>query len=141
MPPNDDEPERPRARRSEDDDDEDRPRSRRRRDEDEDDYDRPRRRRRPHPDDDGTGGLIPYKNPKALAAYYCGVFGLISCFLVLGIFGIVPIVLGVKGLKYAKLHPEAKGQAHAIIGIVLGVIEVVSFLAAIVVVIVAVATK
>lgn len=140
MPPNDDEPERPRARRSEDDEDEDRPRSRRRRDEDEDDYDRPRRRR-PHPDDDGTGGLIPYKNPKALAAYYCGVFGLISCFLVLGIFGIVPIVLGVKGLKYAKLHPEAKGQAHAIIGIVLGVIEVVSFLAAIVVVIVAVATK
>ncbi len=140
MPPNDDEPERPRARRSEDDEDEDRPRSRRRRDEDEDDYDRPRRRR-PHPDDDGTGGLIPYKNPKALAAYYCGVFGLISCFLVLGIFGIVPIVLGVKGLKYAKLHPEAKGQAHAIIGIVLGIIEVLSFLAAIVVVIVAVATK
>ena len=140
MPPNDDEQECPRARRSDDDDNEDRPRSRRRRDEEDNDNDRPRRRR-PHPDDDGTGGLIPYKNPKALAAYYCGVFGLISCFLVLGIFGIVPIVLGVMGLKYAKLHPEAKGQAHAITGIVLGVIEVLSFLAAIVVVIVAVANK
>jgi Domain of unknown function (DUF4190) len=144
MPPNDDEPERPRARRSEDDNDEDdRPRARRRRDEEDDDDhdDRPRRRRRPHPDDDGTGGLIPYKNPKALAAYYCGVFGLISCFLGLGIFGILPIVFGVMGLKYAKLHPEAKGQAHAIIGIVLGVIEVVTFLAVIVVIIVAVANK
>ena len=142
---NDDEapPERPRARRSDDDNDEDdRPRRRRRDEEDDDhDYDRPRRRRRPHPDDDGTGGLIPYKNPKALAAYYCGVFGLISCFLMLGIFGILPIVFGVMGLKYAKLHPEAKGQAHAIIGIVLGALEVLTFLAGIVVIIVAVANK
>ncbi len=140
MPPNDDEPERPRARRS-DDDDEDRPRSRRRRydNEDDDEDDRPRRRR--HRDDDGTGGLIPYKNPKALAAYYCGVFGLISCFLMLGIFGILPIVFGVQGLKYAKLHPEAKGQAHAIIGIVLGTLEVLTFLAVIVVIIVSIATK
>ncbi len=124
MPVNDDD--RPRARRADDDDDpdsDDRPRRRR----DEDDYEdrRPRRRRN---GGDATGGLIPYKNAKALASYYCGVFGLISCFVLLGVFGIVPIVLGFLGLKYAKEHPEAKGQAHAITGIVLGVLELLTFL-------------
>ena len=76
--------------RSSDDDDRSQ-RDRRRRDECDFDEteDRPVRRRRP--EGDATGGLIPYKNPKALAAYYCGVFGLISCFILLGIFGIVPI--------------------------------------------------
>ena len=114
--------------RASDDDDSDYPKQRsRRRDEDEDFEDRrPRRRRK---DGDATGGLIPYKNAKALISYYCGVFGLISCFLVLGCFGIVPIILGVMGLKYAKEHPEAKGQAHAIVGIVLGSLEVLTFLA------------
>jgi hypothetical protein len=97
----------------------------RRYDEDEDDR-RDRIRRR---EGDVTGGLIPYKNPMALASYYCGVFGLISCFLLLGIFGILPIVFGFKGLKHAKLYPESRGQAHAIVGIVLGSIEVLSFLA------------
>ena len=109
------------------DDDEERPRARR---VDEDDYEDPgdRRPRRRRNAGDATGGLIPYKNAKALAAYYCGVFGLISCFLVLGFFGIVPIILGFLGLKYAKQNPEAKGQAHAITGIVLGFLELLTFL-------------
>jgi hypothetical protein len=77
---------------------------------------------------DATGGLIPYKNAKALASYYCGVFGLISCFLCLGLFGIVPIILGFLGLRYARQNPEARGQVHAIVGIVLGLIEVLTFL-------------
>lgn len=106
-----------------DDDDDDRPRrARRRRDEDdEDDDERPRRKRRRRDDDDesdGTGGVIPYKNGKALAAYYCGVFSLIpglGCAL-----GIVAIVLGVMGVLYANEHPKAKGKGHAITGIVLG---------------------
>lgn len=140
MPTNDDD-DRPRARRASDDDDgEERPR--RRSDEDDEDYgdpgDRPRRRRRSRGDD--TGGLIPYKNPKALAAYYCGVFGLISCFLFLGIFGIVPIVLGFLGLKHARQYPEAKGQAHAITGIVLGFLELLTFLAGVGYIIVMVAS-
>ena len=138
MPTNDDD-DRPRARRTNDDDDsdsDDRPRRRR----DDDDYE-DRRPRRPRNGGDATGGLIPYKNAKALAAYYCGVFGLISCFLVLGIFGIVPIVLGFMGLKYAKQHPEAKGQAHAITGIVLGFLELLTFLGQVGYIVFLIATK
>src|SRR4051794_31631763 len=79
-------------------------------DEYDDDDPRDRRGRIRRDEGDATGGLIPYKNPKALAAYYCGVFGLISCFLLLGVFGVVPIVLGFLGLKHAKQYPEARGQ-------------------------------
>jgi len=64
------------------------------------------------------GGLIPYKNPKALWAYYLGVFSLIPCF---GIpLGVAALVLGIKGLKVSALQPERGGKAHAWIGIVLG---------------------
>lgn len=62
---------------------------------------------------DATGGVIPYKNPKALLAYYFGIFS----FFVPVIGGIVSVVLGVMGLKYAKAHPKARGQAHAVVGI------------------------
>ncbi len=81
-----------------------------------DDEDGPPRRR-----DSGDGGLstlIPYKNGKALAAYYCGVFSLIPC---LGlILGPVALIFGILGARYAKAHPTAKGMGHAIAGIVLG---------------------
>jgi hypothetical protein len=110
------------------DDDDDRPvrRPRRRRDEDDydDDDDRPRRRRRD--EGDATGGLIPYKNGKALASYYCGVFALIPC--VGAILGPIAIILGFLGLSYAKKYPEAKGQAHAIVGIVLGVLTALAYI-------------
>lgn len=110
-----------------DDEDDLPPKRARRRDDDEDD-DRPRRRRRDDDDEaearrsgsDATGGLIPYKNGKALAAYYCGVFALIPC--VGGVLGVLAIVFGFLGLSHAKKFPEARGQAHAITGIVLGVI-------------------
>jgi hypothetical protein len=114
--PNDRPP--PRARRRDDDDrddrDDDRPRRRRYRDDDEDEYEARRART------DATGGLIPYKNGKALAAYYCGVFALIPCFG--GILAILALIFGFLGLSYAKKHPEARGKGHAIAGIVLGVI-------------------
>jgi hypothetical protein len=62
--------------------------------------------------------IIPYKNEKALIAYYLGVFSLIPC---LGSpLGITALILGLKGLNYAKEHPEAKGQVHAWIGIIVG---------------------
>ena len=118
--PDEQPPSRPKARRANSD-----PEPPQRRYREDDDPEEPYHRR---PETDSTGGLIPYKNPKALTAYYTGVFGLISVVLCLGIFGIVPIVFGVLGLKYAKKHPEARGQAHAITGIVLGIIEVLSFL-------------
>jgi hypothetical protein len=64
------------------------------------------------------GVLIPYKNSQALAAYYCGVFGLIPC---LGLpVAVAAVVLGILGLKFAKQHPETKGKAHAWAGIILG---------------------
>jgi hypothetical protein len=68
---------------------------------------------------DTTSGVIPYKNPSALIAYYLGLF---SIFPVLGIgLGITALVLGIKGIKFNKEHPEAKGKAHAGIGIGCGV--------------------
>lgn len=112
-------------------DEDDRPRRRPRREDayddydDEDDDDRPRRRRRPQ--GDATGGLIPYKNGMALAAYYLGVFGLIP---VLGFpLSIGAVVLGVLGLKHAKAHPEASGTAHALVGIALGSVELLGYIA------------
>lgn len=73
----------------------------------------------PPPAPDNTlGGLIPYKNSAALTAYYLGVFSIIPC---LGIpMGIAALVLGLRGLAYAKAHPEAKGKTHAWVGIIAG---------------------
>jgi hypothetical protein len=68
--------------------------------------------------DDPMSTLIPYKNGKALAAYYCGVFGLIPC--AGAILGPIALLLGIQGLNFAKANPGAKGKAHAIVGIVLG---------------------
>jgi hypothetical protein len=97
----------------------------RRRARDEYEEDRPRRRRR-NRQGDATSGLIPYKNGKALASYYTGVFGLIPC--IGGILGPIAIVLGFLGLGHASRYPEAKGKAHAIVGIVLGLIETLLYL-------------
>ena len=69
-------------------------------------------------DDSTMGGLVPYKNAQALWAYYLGIFALIPC---VGIpIGIAALILGLRALKYADLHEEAKGKVHAWIGIVLG---------------------
>jgi hypothetical protein len=95
---------------------------------DEDDLDEQpvRRRRREDEEADATGGLIPYKNGKALAAYYCGVFSLIPCVGL--ILGPIALVLGILGWKYAKEHPRARGQGHAIAGIVLGLLVLLGHL-------------
>lgn len=102
-----------------------RPRRRR----DEDDYEDPGDRRPRRGRGDATGGLIPYKNAKALASYYCGVFALIPC--VGAILGPIALVLGFMGLAYAKKVPESKGQAHAIVGIVLGGLVTLAHIAAV----------
>lgn len=69
---------------------------------------------------DATGGVIPYKNPQALLAYYLGMFGMIPCLGML--FSIPAIVLGFYGLRAARITPSIKGTVHARIGIVLGLI-------------------
>ena len=71
---------------------------------------------------DATGGVIPYKNPYALAAYYSGIFGLLCCITPLPL-GLIPVVLGIMGLQQRARNPQIKGSAHAVIGIVLGAIS------------------
>jgi len=115
---------KPVSRRRDDDDDFD----------DDDEDDRPRRRRRDDDERDGTGGLIPYKNPKALLSYYIGIFGF---FLPL-IGSAIAIYLGIQGLKYAKEHPKSSGQAHAIIGIICGTLGSLFYLGIIGIIIVGV---
>lgn len=71
---------------------------------------------------DGTGGLIPYKNPKALTAYYLGIFGL---FPFIGFMLAVPaLILGILGLQARKQNPLIKGAVHAWVGIILGTISI-----------------
>jgi hypothetical protein len=64
---------------------------------------------------DATGGVIPYKNPKALIAYYLGIF---SGFPLIGLpLGIAAFILGIQGLKARRQNPVIKGSIHAGIGI------------------------
>jgi hypothetical protein len=87
----------------------------------EEEVSRPRRRVRDirrDPTTEAVSTIIPYKNGRALAAYYLGVFSLIPCAgLLLGPAG---LILGILGLRYVKANPTAKGTGHAIAGIVLG---------------------
>lgn len=64
---------------------------------------------------DSTGGIIPYKNPKALIAYYLGI---LSGLPLIGIpLGIAAFVLGIMGLRDRQRNPVIKGSIHAGIGI------------------------
>ena len=64
---------------------------------------------------DATGGIIPYKNPKALIAYYLGI---LSGLPLIGLpMGIAAFVLGIMGLRDRKRKPAIKGSIHAGIGI------------------------
>jgi hypothetical protein len=64
---------------------------------------------------DATGGVIPYKNPKALMSYYLGIF---SGFPLIGFpIGIVAVILGIMGLRDRARNPVIKGSVHAGIGI------------------------
>jgi|GEM_PF-769879 len=67
---------------------------------------------------DGTSGIVPYKNPQALTAYYLAIASLIPCIGLLA--GVPAVILGLKGLKRVKREPWVKGTAHAWIGIILG---------------------
>ena len=62
--------------------------------------------------------IVPYKNSRALIAYYLGVFSLIPFVGIL--LGIAAFVLGLLGLRFAKEHPDSGGKVHAWVGILLG---------------------
>jgi hypothetical protein len=70
---------------------------------------------------DATGGVIPYKNPHALTAYYLGVFSVIPA--VGFILAIVAVPLGISGLRQRKKHPMIRGAVHAWVGIICGSIS------------------
>ena len=88
--------------------------------------------------DDGIARLIPYRNVPALVGYYLGVF---SIFPVLGVFlGIAAVVLGILGLKNAARDPSVRGKAHAITAIVCGTLFGLFWLAADILLVIALAT-
>lgn len=63
-------------------------------------------------------GLVPYRNPCALAAYYCGIFSLLPFIGVL--IGIPAFILGIMGWINYRKKPEIKGGVHAWVGIIMG---------------------
>lgn len=66
----------------------------------------------------GLNTIIPYKNVRALAAYYFGVFSVIP---LLGIpLGLLGLALGIAGLRFRRKNPAAGGAVHAWIGILAG---------------------
>ncbi len=75
----------------------------------------------PTDEGDATGGVIPYKNPHALIAYYLGIVSLLP---VIGVpFGLASVILGIMGLSRRKQNPAIKGSVHAWIGIVFGTLS------------------
>ena len=62
--------------------------------------------------------IIPYKNPRALIAYYLAVFSLIPFVGI--VLGLAAFALGFLGLRFRRHNPTAGGVVHAWIGIILG---------------------
>lgn len=68
----------------------------------------------------------PDHNPDALASY---LFGMLSPLPILGLlFGVPAVLLGLKGLRYARLHPKAGGALQCRIGIALGGVFAATYL-------------
>ena len=88
---------------------------------------------------DATGGLIPYKNPKALIAYYLGI---LSGLPLIGLpFGIAAFILGILGLRDRNRNPVIKGSIHAGIGIGCGGIFTLLWTAVIIMIIVGILSQ
>ena len=83
----------------------------------------------------GLNVIIPYRNPRALIAYYLGVFSLIPFIGI--VLGITAFVLGILGLRYRRRNPAAGGAVHAWIGIVAGGLFGFGWLALIIFIIIA----
>jgi hypothetical protein len=74
-------------------------------------------------DDGGVSTIIPYKNGWALASYYCGVFSLIP--LAGHLLGPLALLFGILGLVRVSKYPTARGTAHAVVGLILGLLTTV----------------
>ena len=76
---------------------------------------------------DHIQAMIPTKNMPSLLAYYFGVFGLIP---LLGLpLSVTALVLGIIGLRQYKEQPTPGAKVHAIIGLVLGIVQIAVFIA------------
>ena len=83
--------------------------------------DAPLQARQPAGDDvSAMGLLVPTRNPRALTAYYLGIFSLVPFFGAL--LGPAALILGVLGARAVSRTPGRVGKVHAWIGIVLGAI-------------------
>jgi hypothetical protein len=88
---------------------------------------------------DVTGGVIPYKNPHALIAYYLGI---LSGLPIIGLpLGIAAFISGIRGLKARRENPVIKGNVHAGIGIGCGCLFSLLWSGVIVTVIIAILSK
>ena len=66
------------------------------------------------------GKVIPFQNPKAVTAYYLGLFSFVP---VLGIvLGLAAVILGIQGLLRASQNPAVRGHIHASLGVLLGTV-------------------
>lgn len=84
----------------------------------------------PGPSTDTLSTVIPYKNPLALVGYYLGIFSLIP--MLGAVLALPAILLGFLGLRRTRLHPQAKGKAHAWVGITTGLVSVIGHLVAVI---------
>jgi len=81
------------------------------------------------PQSDAVQTFIPYRNPPALIGYYLAIFSLIPC---VGLpLGGAAIILGIKGWRIGKAHPEFRGKAHALVAMILGGLTFLANLAAV----------
>lgn len=70
---------------------------------------------------DAVSYIVPYRNPKALIAYYLSIFALLP---LIGLpLAIGAIILGAQGLAYRRAHPESHGTAHAWVAIGLAIVS------------------
>jgi len=78
----------------------------------------------PSAGEEAIATIVPWKNPFALASYYCGVFSVIP---VLGfLLGPIALVLGILGLRARAKSGAAHGLAHALVGVIAGGISTVA---------------
>jgi hypothetical protein len=97
----------------------------------------------------GLNKIVPFRNIPALAGYYCAVFAVLPLFAIavgstsryarevvfdlLPFAGMLPgfiaVLLGLSGLRLARQTPMAGGRVHSWVGIVLGGLCAVGYLA------------
>jgi len=70
---------------------------------------------------------VPLNHKRAIASL---VFGVLGIFILPVVFGLIAVVLGVQARQVIRQQPQFyKGESTALAGIVLGVLDIVAFVA------------